>query len=294
MRTIIVCGAWLLAAQLAAGCGGGMSGGAGLDVVASTNVYGDIAAQIGGGHVRVTSILTDPTADPHLFEPDTRTGLAVSHARLVVENGAGYDTFMRDLERAAPNGRRVVVSVADALGVHGHDANPHVWYDLPRLPRIAAAIAGGLRRADPVHDRAYRDGLARFTRSLRPLDREAARVAAADAGRPVAATEPLAGYLLAALRLRDLAPSSFARAIENGSEPSASAVSTLRSLIAARRVDLLLVNRQAVSPTTSSMRSAAAAAGVPVVTLTETLPTHMRFQQWQLAELRAIRRALAR
>ena len=290
MRTIIVCAV----ALLAAGCGRGASAGAAIEVVASTNVYGDIAAQIGGAHVHVTSILTDPRADPHLFEPDTRTGLAVSHARLVVENGAGYDTFMGDLERAAPSGRRVVVSVADALGVHGHDANPHLWYDLPRLPRIAAAIAGGLRRADPAHDRAYRDALARFTRSLRPLDVEAARIAAADAGRPVAATEPLAGYLLAALRLRDLAPSSFARAIENGSEPSAGAVSALRRLIDRRRVDLLLVNGQALSPITSAMRSAAAAAGVPVVTLTETLPSHLRVQQWQLAVLRAVRRALAR
>ena len=123
-----------------------------LDVVAAENVYGDIAAQIGGPHVEVTSLLTSPSADPHLFEPSTSSGLAVSTAKVVLQNGLGYDAFMTKLEDASPSNDRVVLTVADVLGVHGKDANPHLWYDVPRLNRVASAVATSFARADPAHE----------------------------------------------------------------------------------------------------------------------------------------------
>src|SRR5438132_8203980 len=245
MRTILV----VAVALGVAGCGGaGGSGGSTLDVVASTNVYGDIAAQIGGSHAHVTSVLTNPNADPHLFEPGTQNGLAVAQAKLVIQNGAGYDDFMSKLEGASPSNSRTVVTIADVLGVHGHDANPHLWYDVPRLPRIAGAIAAGLEQADPKHADAYRAGLARFDASLRPLDDMVRSIRARDAGRPVAYTEPVPGYLVSALGLRNLAPASFTRAIQNGSEPPAEAVAAMNGLIRDHRVGVLLYNSQAVSP----------------------------------------------
>src|SRR5437763_3358179 len=150
-RTILVCarGACL------AGCGGGSSTGSKLAVVASTNVYGDIVRQIGGPLVSVTSILSDPNADPHLFEPGTANGVGLSHASVVIENGLGYDTFMSRLEEAAPNGSRRVVTISDILGIHGRDANPHLWYDVPRLGAIATAIERALAGADAAHAAAY-------------------------------------------------------------------------------------------------------------------------------------------
>ena len=290
MRTIIVLN---LAVLGVAGCGS-RGGGSTLDVVASTNVYGDITAQIGGAHVGVTSVLSDPNADPHLFEPGTQNGLAVAQAKVAIQNGAGYDDFMGRLESASPSSSRIVVTIADVLGVHGRDANPHLWYDVPRLPRIAGAIAAGLEKADATHADAYRAGLDRFVKSLRPLDREVLRIRTRYAGRPIAYTEPVPGYLVAALGLRNLAPASFTRAIQNGSEPPAEAVAAMNSLIAAHRVDALLYNSQAVSPITARVRAAAQQAGIPVVGVTETLPPHLTFQQWQLAQLRSLQRALAR
>jgi zinc/manganese transport system substrate-binding protein len=293
MRTILVISIALTLG--AAGCGGSSgSGGSALDVVASTNVYGDIAGQIGGSHVHVTSVLSDPNADPHLFEPGTQNGLAVSQARLVIQNGAGYDDFMGRLEAASPSGSRIVVTIADVLGVHGRDANPHLWYDVPGLPRIAGAIAAGLEQADTKHADAYRAGLARFIGSLRPLDDEVRRVRKRYAGRPVAYTEPVPGYLLAALALHNLAPTSFTRAIQNGSEPPAEAVAAMNALVRDRRIDVLIYNSQAVSPITARVRTAAARTGIPVVGVTETLPPHLSLQQWQLAQVRSLQRALAR
>ena len=255
-------------------------------------MYGDLARQIGGSHVAVTSVLTDPNADPHLFEPGTANGLAVAHAALVIQNGLGYDSFMSRLERAAPNARRRVLTIADVLGVHGHDANPHLWYDVPALGKVGAAIEEALARADRPHARAYRLGLARFLASLAPLRRSIAAIRAGNAGVPVAYTEPVPGYLIEAAGLRNLAPTSFTRPIEEGTEPSASAVSAMIALVATRRVRVLLYNKQAVSPITARVRAAARSAGIAVVAVTETLPADLSFQQWQLGQVAELRKAL--
>jgi zinc/manganese transport system substrate-binding protein len=280
-------------ALAATGTSGRPSGGK-VTVVAAENAYGSIAAQIGGRRVSVTSILRDPAADPHLFTADTGTALEVARAGLVIQNGVGYDAFMNRLEDAAPSGDRGIVTVADVLGVHGAGANPHLWYDVPRLGRVAAAIAAGLERADPRHRADYRAGLHRFERRLAPLAREVAGIRARDGGAPVAYTEPVPGYLLAAAGLRNLTPPAFSRSIEDGSEPTASAVAAMTRLLADGRVRALLVNTQAVSPITSRIRAAAEAAGIPVVGVTETLPAGETFQAWQLRQARALARALGR
>ena len=278
-------------AAVVAGCGSGAKV-TGLSVVASTSVYGDLARQIGGSHVSVTSVLTDPNADPHLFEPGTSNGLAVAHARVVIQNGLGYDSFMSRLEHAAPNAERRVLTIADILRVHGHDANPHLWYDVRALATVATAIQDAFVRADRPHARAYRRGLARFLSSLAPLRRAVAAIRTAHAGAPVAYTEPVPGYLLEAAGLRNLAPSSFTRPIEEGTEPSAAAVSAMIALVANRRVQALLYNNQAISPITARVLGAARRAGVAIVAVTETLPPRLSFQQWQLAQVTALRKAL--
>jgi zinc/manganese transport system substrate-binding protein len=285
----------LVLTALLAGCGSSVASSSGpVDVVAAENVYGNIASQIGGTYVSVTSILTDPSADPHLFEPGTSNGLAVANAKVVLENGLGYDAFMTRLENAAPSKSRVVVTMADVLGIHGKDANPHLWYDVPRLDRIAASIATGLERADPRHAHAYRSGLARFERSLGPLRREVAAIRARHHGAPVAYTEPVPGYLVTAAGLRNLAPDDFTRPIEEGTEPTPAAVSSMDELVAKHRIRALLYNSQAVSPITGRLRDAARSAGIPVVPVTETLPPGLTFQQWQLRQARALATALGK
>jgi zinc/manganese transport system substrate-binding protein len=289
LRIILVLAGVLL---LGTACGSARAVGSTLNVVAAENVYGDIARQIGGDRVSVTSILSDPNADPHLFEPGTRNGLAVATAKLVIQNGAGYDAFMQRLEDASPSSTRAVVTIADALDVHGKDANPHLWYDVPRLGAIAGAIATGLERADPAHAAAYRTGLRRFDASLAPLRREVARIRTSFAGRPVAYTEPVPGYLVAAAGLRNLAPDAFTRAIEDGTEPSPQAVAAMTSLASRGKIDALLYNSQAVSPITKRIRDAAAKAGIPVLGVTETLPAGLTFQAWQLRQARELEAAL--
>jgi zinc/manganese transport system substrate-binding protein len=291
MRTVIVLGSIGL---LLAACGGSSQTSGSLDVVAAENVYGNIASQIGVPHVSVTSILTNPNADPHLFEPGTSNGLAVANAKVVVQNGLGYDAFMTKLEDSAPSKTRSVVTMASVLGIHGKDANPHLWYDVPKLDRVAGAIAAALEQADPHHASAYRAGLSRFERSLGPLRHEVAAIRSRFHGTPVAYTEPVPGYLLAAAGLDNVAPDSFTRPIEEGTEPSPAAVAAMDTLIAKHRIRVLLYNSQAVSPITARLRAAALSAGIPVVPVSETLPPHLTFQQWQLSQASELATALAK
>ncbi len=109
----------------------------------------------------------------------------------------------------------------------------------------------------------------------------------------VASTEPVPGYLLAAAGLRDVAPPGFTRAIEDGSEPSPADLAAMLDLLRGGRARVLLYNSQAVSPITERVREQARAAGIPVVPVTETLPAGSTFQQWQLAQARALAQALA-
>jgi len=290
MRTVIVIAVTLLLSA----CGGSPKVAGKLDVVAAESTYGNIASQIGGPRVSVGSILTSPSADPHLYEPGMADGAAVADARVVLQNGLGYDAFMTKLENASPSNHRVVVTVADVLGVHGTDANPHLWYDVPRLDHVAGAIAAAFTKADPAHATAYRRGLHRFERSLAPLRRELSTIRTRFSGAPVAYTEPVPGYLVSAAGLRNLAPDSFTRSIEEGTEPTPAAVGSMNTLVARHRIRALLYNAQAVSPITAQLRSAARRAGIPVVAVRETLPGGLNFQQWQLAQARALAKALSK
>ena len=212
----------------------------------------------------------------------------------MIQNGLGYDAFMDKIEGATPSNGGFDLIVAASLGIYAKDANPHLWYDVPRLAYIAHQIADALWHQDPAHKAAYRRGERRFVRSLRPLHREVASIRSRFRGAPVAYTEPVPGYLVEAAGLDNLAPDSFTRPIEDGTEPSPSAVAAMNTLIAKHRIRALLYNSQAVSPITAQLRDEARKDGIPLVPVTETLPAHLSFQQWQLGQARALAAALAK
>jgi zinc/manganese transport system substrate-binding protein len=282
----------LAACGAGAAAGGGGSGSDRITVVAAENFYGDIASQLGGPFVKVTSILSDPNADPHLFEPGTANAAAVAEARLVIDNGLGYDAFIDRLLAAAPSARRKVVTIADVFGITGGNANPHIWYDLPRIPDAAKAIADALASISPVHRAYFSDRLTAFDASLKPLQDAVAAIKSNHGGAPVAYTEPVPGYLLQAAGLVVRTPDAFARSVEEGNDPPAQAVAVMEGLITNRQVRVLLYNSQATSPITVRLRSLAAQHGVPVVPVSETLPPGLSFQAWQLRQVEALARAL--
>jgi zinc/manganese transport system substrate-binding protein len=263
-----------------------------LQVVASTNVYAGVIAQLGGSHVQVTGILSNPNTDPHTYESSTADASAVARATLILQNGLGYDDFMQKLEAASPNARRTVIDVGKTLGYRTGD-NPHIWYSPTTMPRIAPAIVVALARQDPADAATFRANLKTFDASLRPWTALLAQVKQRYSGTPVAITEPVFGYAVQAMGLKILTPDAFALAIMEGNDPSPQDVQVEKGLFTGNRVKVFFYNQQAVAPITVTLLGLARAHHIPIVGVYETRPPAKTYQQWMLAEVQATQRALA-
>ena len=263
-----------------------------VDVVAAENFWGDIAGQLGGSAVSVTSLITNPNADPHLFETDAADAAKLAQARVVIENGAGYDGWMSSL-LGADSGSATVVNAAHVLHVTGSDPNPHLWYDIPQVPKVAAAISAALAKADPKDSATFRRNLERFDASLAPLNAELAAIRTKFAHAPVAYTERVPGYALAVADLTVKTPLGFARAIEDGEDPGPGDTVAMEQLLTKHQIEVLLYNVQTVTPVTTQIRALAEKNGIAVVGVSETMPAADRtYQQWQLSQLTALFDAL--
>jgi zinc/manganese transport system substrate-binding protein len=257
-------------------------------VVAAENFWGNITSQLGGRDVDVTSLITSPNADPHLFETDAADAATLAQAQVVVENGAGYDTWMSSL-LGADSGHPLLVNAAAVLHVSGGDPNPHLWYDIPRVPTVAAAITAALVKAAPRDAPTFKANLAAFDRSLAPLDATLATIKARFHDVPVAYTERVPGYALAVAHLDVKTPPGFARSIEDGVDPGPGDTLAMQRLLDDHDVNVLLYNVQTVTPVTAQIRARARQHGIPVVGVSETMPagapTYQRWQQSQLTKL---------
>lgn len=262
-----------------------------IPVVAAENFYGDVVAQLGGDHVSVTSIISDPNVDPHAYETNATNAAAVADARLVIQNGLGYDAFIEHLVAASPNPRRTVI-VVGALPGHKEGDNPHVWYALSTMPKVAEAVVDVLSRADPPNADFYRARHQVFLESLQPLTRAVARIQDRHLGEPIAATEPVFGYMAQALGLRVLTPHAFQKAIEEGVDPSAAAIAQMEDQLKTHQVKVLVYNTQTVSSITRRTRQMADRLGIPIVGVSETEPPGKSYQQWMLAQLDELDAAL--
>jgi len=254
-------------------------------VVAAENFWGDIAAQIGGPHVAVTSIITDPNVDPHTHESNPRDAAALWSAQLVIENGFGYDDFIDKLLSAGHKSGRTVLSIEKALAIGGPNPNPHVWYDTAKLPAVAEAIRGALANADPADAASFAANAKTFDDSLAPLLTTIAHIKTAYAGTKVAYTERVPGYLVAAAGLVVGSPAGFAQAIEDGNDPSPRDTAAFAAAITDHRVKVLLYNSQVTDAPTDKIKQLARKSGVATVGVAETVPkTDANFQAWQLRQ----------
>jgi zinc/manganese transport system substrate-binding protein len=262
-----------------------------IPVVAAENFYGDVVKQLGGDRVDVTSILSNPDQDPHLFEASPKTARALQHASLVVYNGADYDPWMAKLLAASKDAKRTTIVAADLTGKKSGD-NPHLWYDPATMPKVARAVSAALEAADPAHKSAYDANLAKFLDSLKPIDAKVADLHGHYAGVPVTATEPVFGYMSDAVGL-DMRNMRFQLATMNDTEASAADIAAFERDLRDKRVRVLIYNSQATEALTKRMLKLAQQSGVPAISVTETEPAGKTFQQWMLGQLDALDHALA-
>jgi zinc/manganese transport system substrate-binding protein len=263
-----------------------------IKIVAAENFYGDIAKQIGGPDVSVTSILSNPDQDPHLFELSPSVARDVSATRIVIYNGIDYDPWMEKLLGAARSDDRKTIVVADLIGKKIGD-NPHIWYDPVTVSALAKKLSDTLIAEDPANKAGYEQRLARFEESLKPIHGKIGELRQRFAGTPVTATEPIFGYVFDALGM-EVRNQTFQLAVMNNTEPSASDIAGFENDLKTHRVKLLVYNSQATDPTADRMRKIAKAAGIPVVAAVETAPADENYQSWMMNELDAVERALSK
>ena len=278
------------------GCGQGAADAGGkLQVVAAENVWGSIAQQLGGNRVEVTSIITNPASDPHDYEPTSADARAMAGARLAIVNGIGYDSWASRLLAANPTPGRVTLDVGDLLGLAAGD-NPHQWYSPAAVRRMVRAISADYRKLEPGHGAYFAHRRAAFeTNALARYRRLLAQIRRRYAGTPVGASESIFAPLGSALGLRLLTPASFLDAISEGTEPTPADKATVDRQIATGRIAVWVYNPQNATPDIQRLNEAARRAGIPIVTVTETLvPAGASFESWQVRELEALRAALAK
>ncbi|WP_174364412.1 metal ABC transporter solute-binding protein, Zn/Mn family [uncultured Caballeronia sp.] len=259
-------------------------------VVAAENFYGDVVQQLGGNHVQVTSILSNPDEDPHLFEASPKTARALQNAALVVYNGADYDPWMDKLLGASKGKGRTTIVAAQLAGKKSGD-NPHLWYDPATMPTVAKAVSAYLVQADPAHKADYDARLDTFLTSLKPIDTRVAALKSQFKGVPVTATEPVFGYMSDAIGL-DMRNARFQLAAMNDTEPSASDIAAFEKDLRDRQVHVLIYNSQASEALTKRMLKVAHDSHVPSISVTETLPAGKTFQTWMTSQLDALSAAL--
>lgn len=304
-------------------------GDAGLQVVASTNVYGQIAEELGAGRVEVTSIITSLAQDPHSYEASAQDQLTVSHADLLIVNGGGYDGFMDALIEGSGTDAPVITAVefahdwpgaedehteeAHAEDEHaededehaheedeheGHDHvegfNEHVWFDPHTIEHVAEAITDELIALDPDGTADYEAALAAFTDGIEDLEAQLDQIAADHAGAGFFVTEPVPVYLLNAAGLENLAPEEFTEAVEEGQDVPPAVLLEADRILASGDVTAVIVNAQTGAAETTRVIDAADAAGIPVLEFTELVPDGLTYVQWMEQNIADIAGTLTR
>ena len=295
---IIAIGGLLSACGTASPTSSGRTSGSGsgrvVQVAAAENFWGSIAAQLGGAHAHVVSIITNPNTDPHAYEPTASDARTLAQAQFVVENGIGYDPWVPRLLAADP-GKIRTLDVGTLVGVPV-GGNPHRWYDPADVQTVIRQMVADYQRLDPA-DRSYfaRQESAFVTVALRQYSETLGAIRARYAGTPVGASESIFAMLAPALGLDLITPPAALKAISEGSDLSVGDKETIDGQIRAHRIKVYVYNSQNVTTDVQAQLTEVKAEHIPFATITETLqPASATFQAWQTRQLLGIQAALTR
>ncbi|HEY0280325.1 MAG TPA: zinc ABC transporter substrate-binding protein [Solirubrobacterales bacterium] len=280
-----------------AGCGGGSSTASAssegkIGVVGAENEYANVAEQIGGEHVEVSAIMSDPNTDPHTFEASASVAQEVSGAEVLIENGVGYDSFMEKIESASSNSSRKVINVQELLGLPDSTPNPHLWYKPETMPAVAKQLVADFSELQPEHKAYFEAKLKKFEASLEPWLEGLEDFTTKFPGAAVATTEPVADYMLEAAGIENLTPFTMQADIMNDADPAPQAIDEQESFFSEKKADAFVYNQQVTDSITEKFLESAAANDVPVVGVYETMPTGYTYQRWMMAELKGLEEAV--
>ena len=328
-RSLLAAAVALPAAGLIlAGCGSSTASesteadSAAISVVATTNVYGQIARAIGGESVEVSEIITSAAQDPHSYEPTARDKLAISNATLVLANGGGYDQFMDSLVSSIPEGNAGEITLVHAVDSspvaeeseaaghegesaeehaqhaeedshEGHDHaayNEHIWYDLESMGDLADALAESFGKADSANAEQYQRNAVSFNEEIDKLEQQL-ETANLD-GKSFVMTEPVPFHLLHAAGMEDATPEGLSEAIEEGEGIAPMTMKKAEDLLSAGDADILAYNVQTEGSETKALKKSAEQGQIPVVDFAETIQDDSSYLEWMESNISALASAI--
>ncbi|KQV32423.1 metal ABC transporter substrate-binding protein [Rhizobium sp. Root1203] len=209
-----------------------------LKVVASFTVLADVVKQVGGEHVKVTS-LVGPNGDPHEFEPSPADAKSLNAAKVTFVSGEGLEGWMdRLISASGYKGRPVIASEGINTRTMEEDGrtvtDPHVWNSPVNVKVWVANIEKALSAADPADAAAFKANAEAYTKTLDQLDAYArSKFATIPAGRrKVLTSHDAFGYFGREYDVGFLAPLG----VSTESEASAADVAKLIEQIRAEHV----------------------------------------------------------
>jgi zinc/manganese transport system substrate-binding protein len=288
LRTILIMTFSLVLALTLGACGKNQQAASHkVQVVASLNLYGDIAQEVGGQHVQVSSIINKSSIDPHDYEPSAADAKQYAKAQLIISNGAGYDTWSSHY--AKQNSQAKNISVARLLKWQD-GSNEHLWYKPAMAATLARQLSKQLSKLDPAHRSYFEKRRDNYLAKLKSLTSLQKRARTALAGKAYMATEPVYDNTLLALGAKQI-NAGFARAVDEGNDPTTAQLQTWQQTLTAKRVAFVVNNPQNSSKLVRNAIHTARDQHIPVVTITETMPNGDDYIQWQSKQLRAVIRA---
>jgi zinc/manganese transport system substrate-binding protein len=264
---------------------------------AAENFWGSLVSQLGGTHVNVTSIVTDPNTDPHEYQANDSDAIAIAKAQYVIVNNVGYDDWATQLIAADGDTNQTVLNVGDSLGVSVDGGivtgNPHLWYNPTYVNETVAWMFHNLTSIAPQLTGYFTAQYHNLTASLGTLYSRVTQIKNLFAGTEVASTESIFVYLANATDLDLVSPPAFMEAIAEGNDPPDSSITEFEDQLESGNVKVLVYNAQTVTPITTTMKQIAAQYNVTTMFVTETIqPPNVPFQSWMMGELDSLQNAL--
>lgn len=275
-------------------------------VYATTNVWGSVAKAVGGDKVNVIVGVDDLSQDPHDYQATATDKLNITKSAVMLVNGGGYDDWGISLAQSVSHKPVVINAVAlsgllpntenaadepaseqhqhdtqykiktadpqpsDHPHVHG-DFNEHVFFSLDTAKKVAEAVNKQLAATSPANQAIYAKNTQQFIQQI-----DALKVKAKQIGQQKAitafATEPVIGYLLADMGIKDVTPKAYVVQSETDAGVSVKVLNDSKSLLSNKQVGLLVVNAQTEDATSKQLITLAKASIVPVVAVYETFP----------------------
>lgn len=254
-----------------------------IKVVASLDVYGEVAKAVLKDHGQVQTIINKPSMDPHDFEPTTKTAKQIADSDLIIYNGLGYDGWMSSLLKASSQ-KTAAINVAKDVAGQKDGANEHVWYDPDNMIKLTQQLVKRFSKQDAKHAKAFAKNGQAYIQKLETVNAKIATLKAHKTQDKVAVTEPVFDYMLQKMAYQVSDP-EFAQAIEEGTDPTPKILDALQSDLATQKVEFLVVNQQTDSKIVTTIKETAKAHDVPMLYVTETLPAHKTYSTWMLSQL---------